>query len=60
MQHVASVGERKKPESPTGIEPMTSQILLGGRSIATRTHDEQSHILGSYAFFYRTLRSHLF
>ena len=31
-QHATSVGQKKKSESPTGLEPMTSQTL-GGRSI---------------------------
>ena len=37
-------GTKKKSESPTGIEPMTSRTP-GGRSIhwATRTHGERGH-----------------
>ena len=38
-------GTKKKSESPTGIEPMTSRTL-GGRSIhwATRSHGEPGHL----------------
>ena len=38
-------GTKKKSESPTGIEPVTSQTH-GGRSIhwAMRTHGEQGHL----------------
>ena len=43
-------GTKKKSESPTGLEPVTSQTP-GGRSIhfePPRIHRERDNILGSY------------
>ena len=53
IQHVASLGQRKKSECPTGIKPMTSQTLVR-HSIhrAKRTHDEQGRLLGLYVTTY--------
>ena len=47
-QHVTSVGQRKKSESPTGFEPMTSQTA-GEHSIHWATENSwRGHILSSY------------
>ena len=50
-QHATSVGQRKKSESPTGFEPMTSQNPGGGGAPypleLRRTHGEWVYILGS-------------
>ena len=43
------MGQRKKSESPTGFEPMTSQTAASTLSTGQRrTHGERGHILSSY------------